>query len=281
MRRKTSLYLVSKDCSDGTVAALAEAAKDQNAYLACLILGSPPGRPYFVSGTSAIGAAAMPADWIDRFKEAKQTAETRAAAVNRLLTDTGCAGDVQYAVCAGADIRLICAQRAKTCDIAQVSADLREHEDVFGEALHGLLFQSPIPVLLNGSPFSKYGRVFLAWDSSLAAARAAHAALPYFLRAQEVVVGCFSQGDSDQRSGEDPGTDVAAWLSHHGCNVTVSQFPGGSFDVGRDIQKRAREAGAALVVMGGYGHSRLREAVFGGTTRTMIEQSELPVLIAH
>lgn len=170
MRRKTSLYLVSKDCSDGTVAALAEAAKDQNAYLACLILGSPPGRPYFVSGTSAIGAAAMPADWIDRFKEAKQTAETRAAAVNRLLTDTGCAGDVQYAVCAGADIRLICAQRAKTCDIAQVSADLREHEDVFGEALHGLLFQSPIPVLLNGSPFSKYGRVFLAWDSSLAAA---------------------------------------------------------------------------------------------------------------
>ena len=281
MRRKTSLYLVSKDCSDETVAAAAEAAKDQDAYLACLILGSPPGRPYFVGGTTAFGAAAMPADWIDRFREAKQTAETRAAAVNRLLTDTSCAGDVQYAVCAGPDIRILCAQRAKTCDIAQFSADLKEHEDVFGEALHGLLFQSPIPALINGSPFAIYSRIFLAWDSSLAAARATHAALPYLLRAQEVVVGCFDQGGSDQRSGEDPGTDVAAWLSHHGCNVTVSEFPGGRHDVGRGIQQRARETECAMVVMGGYGHSRLREAVFGGTTRTMIEQTELPVLFAH
>ncbi|MFY0312091.1 universal stress protein, partial [Leisingera sp. D0M16] len=86
---------------------------------------------------------------------------------------------------------------------------------------------------------------------------------------------------TDERDGEDPGTDAAAWLSHHGCNVTVSQFPSGGRDVGPAIQDRAREAGADLVVMGAYGHSRLREAVFGGTTRTMIEQTELPVLFAH
>ena len=281
MQRKTSLFVLSKDTSDESVTAAAEAARDQEAYLACLLLDNPPGRPYFAGGTTAFGAAAMPADWVDRFREAKQAAETRAAAVNGLLAGSGCAGDVQYAVCTGADIRLLCAQRAKACDIAQFAGDLRKHEDVFREALHGLLFQSPVPVLLNSSPFAGYSRIFLAWDSSLAAARAAHAALPYFRSAQEVVIGCFEQGSSDRRDGEDPGTDVAAWLSHHGCNVTVSQFPSSGFDVGRGIQQRAREAGAGLVVMGGYGHSRLHEAVFGGTTRTMIEQTELPVLFAH
>ena len=281
MQRTTSLYVLSTNTSDETVTAAAETAQDQGAHLACLLLDHLPGRPYFASGAAGFGAAAMPADWVDHLKEAKQAAETRAAAVNGLLARSGCAGDVQYAVCAGADIRQLCAQRAKTCGIAQFAEGLRENEDDFREALHGLLFQSPVPVILNGSPFASFSRIFLAWDGSLAASRAAHAALPYLLAAQEVVIGCFDPDMANLRHVEDPGTDAAAWLSHHGCNVTVSQFPSGGRDVARAIQQRAREAGAGLVVMGAYGHSRLREAVFGGTTRTMIEQTDLPVLFAH
>ncbi|MFY0312802.1 universal stress protein, partial [Leisingera sp. D0M16] len=91
----------------------------------------------------------------------------------------------------------------------------------------------------------------------------------------------FDPDMSDARDGEDPGADAAAWLSHHGCTVTLSQFPTGGHDTGSAIQDRAREAGADLVVMGAYGHSRLREAVFGGTTRSMLEQTALPVLFAH
>ncbi|KIC32307.1 universal stress protein [Leisingera sp. ANG-S5] len=281
MQRKTSLFVLATDTSDATITAAAEAAQSQDAYLACLLLDNPPGRPYFVSGTTAFGSAAMPADWVDQLRDARQAAQTRAAEVNDLLTRNTCSGDVQYAVCAGADIRLLCAQRAKTCDIAQFADGLRDHEAVFREALHGLLFQSPVPVIVNGAPFASYSRVFLAWDSSPAASRAAHAALPYLRHADEVVIGCFETSTSDQRGGEDPGTDAAVWLSHQGCKVTVSQFPGGGQDVGHGIQQRAREAGAGLVVMGAYGHSRLREAVFGGTTRTMIEQTDLPVLFAH
>ncbi|MCF6431165.1 universal stress protein [Leisingera sp. MMG026] len=281
MQRKTSLFVLATDTSDATITAAAEAAQGQDAYLACLLLDNLPGSPYFVSGTTAFGSAAMPADWVDGLRDARQAAEIRAAEVNDLLTRNSCTGDVQYAVCAGADIRLLCAQRAKTCDIAQFAEGLRDHGAVFREALHGLLFQSPVPVIVNGAPFASCNRVFLAWDSSLAASRAAHLALPWLCRAEEVVIGCFESGASDQRDGEDPGTDAAAWLSHQGCKVTVSQFPGGGQDVGHGIQRRAREAGAGLVVMGAYGHSRLREAVFGGTTRTMIDQTELPVLFAH
>jgi nucleotide-binding universal stress UspA family protein len=110
--------------------------------------------------------------------------------------------------------------------------------------------------------------VFLASDSSEGAASAAHAALPYLKAAKEVVVGCIGPVMTNERDGQDPGTDVAGWLSHHGCKVTVSQFPSGGRDIGRCVLARAQEIGADLVIM-------------GGTTRSMIEQTNLPVFLAH
>ncbi|UWQ48086.1 universal stress protein [Leisingera aquaemixtae] len=281
MQRRTVLFTLGKDTPEAAVAAAAEAARDEQAYLACLLLDKLPGRPYFILGTSAFASAAMPEDWIDRLNAARTAAQSRAAAMADMLSRCGCAGDAQYAVCTGAEMRLHAAQRAKTCDIVQMAEGLGHDGEVFREALHGALFQSPAPVILNGSPFAAYERVFLAWNSSLAASRAAHAALPYLRKAREVIIGCFDPDITEQRDGEDPGTDAAAWLSHHGCTVTVSQYPDSGAEIGRFILARAKEAGAGLAVMGAYGHSRLREAVFGGTTRTMIEQTELPVLLAH
>jgi nucleotide-binding universal stress UspA family protein len=79
----------------------------------------------------------------------------------------------------------------------------------------------------------------------------------------------------------DPGIDVATWLSNHGCTVTVNQYSSGGQRVGACIPKRAVETGTDLIVMGGYGHSRLRETVFGGTTRTLLDQTDLPIFMAH
>ena len=81
--------------------------------------------------------------------------------------------------------------------------------------------------------------------------------------------------------GEDPGVDIATWLTHHGCNVTVQQYPSGGLDICDAILARAKEARADLVVMGAYGHSRTREALFGGTTRSLIAQTEQPVYLVY
>ena len=83
------------------------------------------------------------------------------------------------------------------------------------------------------------------------------------------------------RDGQDPGTDVAAWLSHHGCLVTLSQYPSGGRSVADVIQDRAAEAGSDLIVMGAYGQARMIQTVLGGTTRSMVEQTKLPVFLAH
>ncbi|MFW8595072.1 universal stress protein [Cribrihabitans neustonicus] len=281
MQRRTSLFVLTPETPSTAISTAAESARAGQAHLACLLLDTLPGMPSFVYGGAAVGGVVLPDNWPDLLQEARGAAAERAAEIEALLTQAGCAGDVQYAVASGADIRLFAAQRAASCDVAQAAPGLRADADLFREASHGILFNSPVPLMVNGDPLTPYERIFLAWNSSLAAARAAHAALPYFLQAHEVVIGCFDPEMSTDRDGEDPGTDIAGWLSHHGCNVTLSQFPSGGHEIGRCITERAAECGAEMVVMGAYGHSRLRQAMFGGTTRTMMEQHEIPVLFAH
>jgi nucleotide-binding universal stress UspA family protein len=198
-----------------------------------------------------------------------------------LLARAGASGEVQPVISAGIDILHDVSQRARTCDIAHMAPDLRETTSVFHEAAHGILFHSPVGLMLNGDPLATRDRVFIAWDGGLAASSAVHAALPNLRAAEEVVVGCFDPSARSTQDGEDPGAGLAAWLSHHKCTVTLAQYPSGGVEIARCIRERAREAGADLVVMGAYGHSRWREAVFGGTTRTMMEQTDLPVLFAH
>ena len=113
------------------------------------------------------------------------------------------------------------------------------------------------------------------------AARAIHAALPILEAAKEVVVAIIDPVTTAFRDGEDPGADVALWLSHHGCKLSVQQMPSGGQQIDAALLRKGKETGADLIVMGGYDRSRMREIVFGGTTRSMVEQVEFPVFLAH
>jgi nucleotide-binding universal stress UspA family protein len=118
----------------------------------------------------------------------------------------------------------------------------------------------------------------VAWNASREATRAAHDALP-FLHAAERVVLC-AIGDP---ATADPGLeDAAAMLDRHGVAVQVEQVPGpdSGTGVGEALLARAAEHGADLLVMGAYGHSRLREFVLGGTTRRVLREATLPVLFS-
>ena len=74
---------------------------------------------------------------------------------------------------------------------------------------------------------------------------------------------------------------VRDYLARHGVNVVVDQLPSGGRRVQDVLNSHALEVGADLIVMGAYGHSRLRERVFGGVTQSMLEECEVPVLIAR
>ena len=281
MKRRTILYVMNANTPDGQISDAAEAAVECQNHLICLLLGTPPVLPIYAYGVSPYGNMNIPDDWTQRVAEARQVLQDRAQAVEAILAKSNTSGEVQSAMCVTVETKHHVARAARVSDEAFFAANLREAPDTLREAASGVLFHSPIGFRMNGSPSKETKRVFVAWDSSEAAASAVHAALPYLKEANEVVIGCIDPVMTAERDGQDPGTDVAAWLSHHGCNVTVSQYPSGGLEVGQCIQDRAQEFGADLVVMGAYGHARMIQSILGGTTRSMIEQAQLPVFLAH
>lgn len=126
----------------------------------------------------------------------------------------------------------------------------------------------------------KIEAVFVAWKDTREAARAVAEAIPFLQRAKLVVIGMVEEGGASERFGNQPGADIGRYLSRHGVLVEVRMVNGWS-DVGLAILNEAKAIQADMIVMGGYGHSRFREWVLGGTTRRVLVNSDVPVLMAH
>lgn len=281
MNRRTILFVMNTDTPDAQITEAAEAAAQDQTHLVCLLLGQAPALPMYAYGVPPYGGINIPDNWNETVTETQQAHKDRLQAVEALLAKSGTSGDVHSALCVTTDVKHHVSRLARVSDEAFFAANLRDVPDILREAASGVLFQSPIGIRLNGSIAQTADRVFVAWNSSEAASAAVHEALPYLKGASEVVIACFDPVMTAAQDGQDPGVDVAEWLSHHGCKVTVSQFPSGGREIGQTLQDRATEFGADLVVMGAYGHARMIQTVLGGTTRTMMEQTDLPLLLAH
>lgn len=123
--------------------------------------------------------------------------------------------------------------------------------------------------------------VMVCWNASREAARAVVDALPFLRAAEKVIVLAVNPEMSAAGHGAEPGADVAAWLSRHGVRVTVQRDVAPDADVGAVILSRAADHGVDLIVMGIYGHSRMREMVLGGASRSLLASMTVPVLMAH
>lgn len=135
------------------------------------------------------------------------------------------------------------------------------------------------PVLLvpHAGQYDNIGhRVVIAWDGSLAAIRGVSGALPLLRRAQEINAVSFGDLDRDV-----PGVDeLQRYLGRHGVQLTLLQRAG-THQVGPALLALCRELESDLLVMGGYGHSRFREILLGGVTRTVLNEMDVPVLMTH
>ena len=140
------------------------------------------------------------------------------------------------------------------------------------------------PVLLvpYTGEYKSFGQnVLVCWNASREAARAVTDALPLLTRAAKVTVMSVDGRDSPAGHGESPGADIALYLARHGVKTEAARTESGDVDIGNVILSRAFDAGADLIVMGGYGHSRVREIVLGGATRTVLRSMTVPVLMSH
>jgi nucleotide-binding universal stress UspA family protein len=148
--------------------------------------------------------------------------------------------------------------------------------------IEGALFESGRPVIVvpyiqkQGAIFN---RVIVGWDGSRTAARAIGDAMPVLVRAKMIEV--FTVVTGTTKNTELSGINIGQHLSRHGLNVEVKRIPAESINVTEAILSHAADISADFMVMGGYGHSRLREYVLGGATRGILASMTLPTLMSN
>lgn len=160
-----------------------------------------------------------------------------------------------------------------------------------GDPQHGVLSHSERLLFETGRPvlFVPFGAkaakppqtVLVAWKESRESARALFEALPLLKKAKTVEVILVDPPAGRVAETANAGDGIAAALARHGIKAKLRIAPDGGTPTGTVIQDRAAEVGADMVVMGAYGHSRLREMILGGVTRQILQLMRVPTFMAH
>ncbi|TBW37199.1 universal stress protein [Siculibacillus lacustris] len=227
--------------------------------------------------------APLPVEVIERARtqavEAAQSAVTRFAEAAR---QSGVSAETRTAeiLMGGAPEGFVAACR--TTDLVVIGQDDPDRSEPMRDMMiEAALFEGTAPLLLV--PYINRGgggfrRVMIAWDGGRAASRAVHAALPLLVGAEKIAIVLVGRAGS--ASGQ-PGAELATWLARHDLDVEVTPIEAPDIPVADALLDHAADRSFDLLVMGGYGHSRVREFLLGGATRGILASMTLPVLMAH
>ena len=188
---------------------------------------------------------------------------------------------------AGAGISLL-ARAADLVVLGQAAPDAKAN--VADLPVH-VVTNSGRPVLIV--PFAGHQatvgrRILVSWDGGREAARALQLALPLFKDADSVTIAVFELASDEHKAADALAADPRPWLARHGVTATLAVHAvdhqrklNRRHQVGERLLSLAADTDADLLVMGAYGHSRFRESILGGVTKTVLEAMTLPVLMAH
>jgi nucleotide-binding universal stress UspA family protein len=183
------------------------------------------------------------------------------------------------------DVGSVAVKQARLADLVVASAvnpawSLSGYLDV----PETMIMNSGRPVLLLPNPPvpDRIGaRVLLAWNDSREAVRAAFDALPLLTAADAVLVAQLGESSNSHSTAEDSSSGICKVLARHGAKAEVLQAKATSGNIGAALMEVAQTSNADLLVMGCYGHSRLRELVLGGASRHILQHVRVPVLMSH
>ncbi|MDE2166756.1 MAG: universal stress protein [Alphaproteobacteria bacterium] len=175
---------------------------------------------------------------------------------------------------------------ARCVDLVILGQPYRDGDSLGGEfsVIGDILLEAGRPILIvpHFGSFPIIGdHALVAWNASREAARAIHDALPFLVTAKTVTVLSVDPTPVTPGARRTGAADVVRHLARHGVQAKAASAVGSSIPVGDLIVSRAADVEADLIVMGAYGHSRLRELLLGGATRTLLETMTVPVLMSH
>jgi nucleotide-binding universal stress UspA family protein len=228
--------------------------------------------------------SAFPTELYSRIHDAeRERAEATAAGIRQKLAASGVRNEVRVVETQLIPPASMAALHARHADIAIV-AGVADQAPGWGESIFlDLLFDSGRPVLVVPPQFKPrpIRHAVVAWQPTREATRAVHDGLPLLKFAETIDVLVVDPVVADSRHGQEPGADIATHLARQGLRVRVVVRPLMGEHAATVIVRQAVETGAELVVAGGYSHSRVRESIIGGATRTLLETCPVPVLLSH
>jgi nucleotide-binding universal stress UspA family protein len=272
MPLKDLLLVIGKETEAGERYAL-ELARRSGAALTITSSGAVPSLPAFIRSE-------LPSDLLDHMREdVKNTASATLEAFAKRAIEVGVTVETVMLNLSTGDVESEVSRLARYFD-----ATVLQQPDPAGtetaDLIEALLFGSGRPVLIvpcRPGP-SQLRTVLVAWDEGRPAARAVADALPLLAMAERVevvTVGTSRRDPSGDRS------HMMRHLARHGIVAHMTSLVTDQGSVAGTLLSRAADVNADLIVMGGYSHSRLREIVLGGTTRSILQTMTVPVLMAH
>lgn len=278
MGYKTILTVLTTPDQGAQLEAAIALARREDAHLDVLCLGVDHSQTgYYYAGSSAF----VFQEAIDR---AMEDARALDASARARLEGEVLRWSVDAAVAQMGGIGGMVGMRARFADLMVMVRPYGPTAPTDAEAvIEAAMFEGGCPVLVlpeAGLPEDFDRRILVAWNQSNEAIASVRKALPFLRRAEAVEIAVIDPSPhGPERS--DPGGALCQWLTRHGARAEIAVLARTLPRISEILNRRATETGASLIVMGAYGHSRFREAILGGATRSMLEQAAVPVLMAR
>jgi nucleotide-binding universal stress UspA family protein len=255
----------------------AELARATGAHLTGIALAVDPLVPVYTV------AAPIPTDFIvAAHEQGVADAKAALAAFDAIGNAAGIATEGRLAESISGDFSSVI-RNAILTDLAVIGQDNPDHAEPLRPALiEALLFQAGLPTLLV--PYAGAGefhadKAVIAWNGSAQAVRAVRAAMPLLAMAKSIEVAIVDDGAPPRDEAQ--GADIGAYLARHDLDVTVRTIANAHEGAGQAVLSFAADEEATFMVMGAYGHSRIRQFLLGGVTRHVLGAATIPVLLAH
>ena len=258
-------------------------ARRHGAHLSGLCVIDIPESAFFYGG--AMPYASGGPDLVAQTRSEMLAAATPLEAQFRdLLAREGLQGEWRLAEGNAAEVLALHARYADLAMTAQPGGPDTFGSDRGSEVIVGTLMASGRPVIAvpYAGQFPTLGsRVLVAWNASREATRAVNDALPLLQQAQSVTVLAINPRHGIRGHGDVPAADISLHLARHGVKAEAAHTVSSDIPDGEALLSYAADISADLIVAGGYGHSRAREMVFGGVTRTLLREMTVPVFLSH
>jgi len=275
-----------------TIVAIVQDEKDEDRLLDCVL----PLATHFKSHVIGVHAEAMPVSYttpmgfpdaefihVSNERNEKRATELGQRYASRCLAE-GVSAEWRSLESFTGDSALSSLSSARCADLVVAVQSDPDGQSISSTNLESLLYEAGRPVLFipyaaptNGT----FRKILVAWNGSREAARAVFDALPFIMDADEIEVLVVDAEDNAAQDPNEAGAEIAASLARHGVHVTVASQRSAGLAVGTVLENHAVETKPDLSVMGAYSHSWLREFLFGGVTRTLLQSMPVPTFMSR